>query len=191
MIWFRTVFGLAVVLMISACATPGTTWSPVEENTRNTQVGRYSVALPSGWMRLGSSNADRVLVSRDGANLQAIEVAYTKPEEAFPNLKKGVAAASLPSELAELQLAELQAGPATANLTVVRNEPLALAGLPGYLLHVSFKNARGLRYERVIAGFAESSGYYTVSYSAPTIYYFGRDRTEFDGVVRSLKNVPK
>lgn len=178
-----------VVLAAAAagCATQSATWSSVEPNASVVQVGRYSIALPEGWMQLKGGQDDRHLVSRDGTNLQWIEVVRTLPDNAFPTLKRGVPSGALPSELAELQLANMRAIPGMDNLNVVQNEPFGIAGTTGYVLLTRFKNSRGLQYERVVIGFAESGGYYTLSYQAPTLHYFPRDRAVFDGVVRSLR----
>jgi len=162
------------------------TWSSIEESARTAQIGRYSVELPGGWMQLKGGQSDRHVVSRDGTNLQLIEIVRTKPEEAFPDLKRGMPSGALPSELAELQIANMRAG-GVANLSVVKNEPMAIAGTTGYSLLTRFKNSRGLRYERIVVGFAEADGYYTLSYQAPTLHYFGRDRAAFDALLRSLR----
>jgi len=172
---------------LAGCATQSATWSSIEESARTAQIGRYSVELPGGWMQLKSDQGDRHVVSRDGTNLQLIEIVRTKPEEAFPNLKRGVPSGALPSELAELQIANMRAGQGLANLSVVRNEPIAIAGTTGYSLLTQFKNSRGLRYERIVVGFAEADGYYTLSYQAPTLHYFGRDRATFDALLRAFR----
>jgi hypothetical protein len=163
------------------------TWSSTEESARTAQIGRYTVELPSGWMQLKGGEADRCIVSRDGMNLQVIEIVRTKPEEAFPGLKRGVPSGALPSELAELQIADMQTGQGLANLSVVKNEPLAIAGTTGYSLLTQFKSSRGLQYERIVVGFAEADGYYTLSYQAPTLHYFGRDRAAYDALLSSLR----
>jgi hypothetical protein len=163
------------------------TWSSTGESARTAQIGRYSVELPGGWMQLKGGQADRCLVSRDGTNLQMIEIVRTKPEEAFPALKRGVPSGALPSELAELEIADMRTGRGLANLSVVKNEPIAIAGTTGYSLLTRFKNPRGLQYERIVVGFAEADGYYTLSYQAPTLHYFGRDRAAFDALLRSLR----
>ncbi len=175
------------IVALAGCATQSATWSSIEESTRTVQVGRYSVELPGGWMQLKSGQNDSHVVSRDGTNLQLIEIIRTKLEEAFPKLKRGVPSSALPSELAELQIANMRAGQGLADLSVVKNEPIAIAGTTGYSLLTRFKNSRGLRYERIVVGFAEADGYYTLSYQAPTLYYFGRDRAAYDALLRSLR----
>jgi hypothetical protein len=138
-------------------------------------------------MVLKGGQSERQLASRDGMYLQSIEIARAKREEAFPKLKRAASAGALPSELAELQIAEMRAALGVADLSVVKNEPFAIAGTTGYSLLTQSKNSRGLRYERVVVGFAKADGYYTLSYQAPTLYYFERDRGAFDALLRSFK----
>ena len=73
------------------------------------------------------------------------------------------------------------------NLKVAKNEPISLAGHDGYSLVTEFKNARGLRYERIVVGFADPEGYYTMSFQAPVLYYFDRDHAVFDVMLRSFR----
>jgi hypothetical protein len=182
----RLWLGFALAAFAAGCATPSGGWSTVDDASHGVEVGRLSMELPNGWMRLKQQDAGHVLVSRDGMNLQMIEVVYAKSEDAFPKLKRGAPAGALASELAELQLAEMRASPGTENLEVLQNEPANVADYNGFMLHVRFKNTRGLRYERIVFGFSGVDGYYTVTYQAPTLYYFSRDRSQFDALVHSL-----
>jgi hypothetical protein len=172
---------------LAACATSSATWSSIGDDARTARIGRYRAELPAGWMQLKGDQSDRYVVSRDGTNLQVIEIVRTKPEEAFPNLKRGVPAGAQPSELADLQVANMRASQGWGDLKVAKNEPMTIAGNTGYSLLAEFKNARGLRYQRIVVGFADSDGYYTLSYQGTTLYYFGRDRDAFEAVLRSLR----
>jgi hypothetical protein len=188
----RLCLGLMLAAFAAGCVSPGGNWSAVVDATHTARVGHLGMQLPNGWMRLDEGQeAGHVLVSRDGENLQMIEIVYAKNADAFPALKRGVPAGALASELADLQLAEMRASPGTENLEVLKNEPATVAGNGAYRLHVSFKNPHGLRYERIIYGFAAADGYYTITYQAPTLYYFAHDRAQFDAVVDSLRTVAK
>lgn len=187
--------GLVLVLaeLAMGCTTPGGKWSAVDSVTPTAEVGRFSIAMPAGWMRLSEEDANHILLSRDGVNLQIIEIVCAKGDNAFPRLKRSIPSSVLASELAELQLAEMRASPGMDNLEVVKNEPAMIAAKSSYMLHVRYKNARGLRYERIVYGFVEADSYYTLTYQAPTLHYFTRDRGQFDDLLRSLhaSNKPK
>lgn len=178
---------LVCIMLVTGCATPGGSWSSVNDGARVAEIGRLRLEMPNGWMRLSDQDLNHVVLSRDGVNLQKIEAIHAKSEDAFPKLKRGAPSDALASELAELQLAEIRANSGTENAEVVKNEPANIAGAGGYKLHIRFKNPRGLRYERIVYGFTTSDGYYTLTYEAPTLYYFARDRVEFDALIGSLQ----
>jgi len=183
----------------------------------------YTVDLPVGWIRdfaqdFGCSSAfllldcrwtapvKTLLVSRDGFTLQTIGITHRPAAQAFPRTRKSVTAGASPSELAELQIAEMKAEtqqmaalmvmgnePATldtqrmAALIVIENEPATLDGRDGFRVRVSYHTARGLEIHRVTYGVPDKSGYYRIEYVAPKLYYFDATIADFEKVVSSLR----
>lgn len=190
----RTLHRLTPFLVYAAvaagCAT-GPQWSPVENHARSVSIGRFNAEIPADWMQVKTEVPEKILilVSRDGPNLQAIEIARIARDNAFLSLKRGVPAGALPAELAELELADMKSRPGMENTAIIKNEPIRVADINGYLLHTRFKNGRGLPHERITVGFVDTDGYYTLIYQAPTLHYFARDRREFDAVLRSLRQI--
>jgi hypothetical protein len=174
---------LLILALIAGCAT---TWTRIDDSNRSYQGEHYSVTLPSGWMRLESSG--NLLLSKDGIDLQRIIIEYHTHDKAFEKLKKTSSASMLPSELAELTLAELEASQKDGlpSLKVISNSPVGIAGHDGFQLHLSFKTDEGLRIQMLMQGFADSDGYYLLTYRAPTLYYFERDRGVFESVSASF-----
>jgi hypothetical protein len=177
----------AVILtgvLIAGCAT---TWTRVDDASRSYQGEHYRVMLPAGWMRL--ENGGNLLLSKDGIDLQRIIIEYHTHDKAFEKLKKTSSAAMLPSELAELTIAELKASQKDSlpSLKVISNSPVEIAGHTGFQLHLVYKTDDGLRIEMLMQGFADADGYYLLSYRAPTLYYFGRDRAVFESVCASFR----
>jgi hypothetical protein len=174
---------LLILALIAGCAT---TWTRIDDSSRSYRGEHYSVTLPSGWMRLESSG--NLLLSKDGIDLQRIIIEYHTHDKAFEKLKKTSSASMLPSELAELTLAELEASQKDGlpSLKVISNSPVGIAGHDGFRLHLSFKTDEGLRIQMLMQGFADSDGYYLLTYRAPTLYYFERDRGVFESVSASF-----
>jgi hypothetical protein len=81
---------------------------------------RYTVQLPLNWIKVASSG-DRVVVTRDGFGLQHVSIHRVPAKEAFSKLKKGADGKLLPSELAELHIAELKS-PSEQMATLVVTE---------------------------------------------------------------------
>jgi hypothetical protein len=175
---------ILITALIAGCAT---TWARIDDANRSYQGEHYSVMLPAGWMRMeGGGN---LLLSKDGIDLQRIIIEYHTHDKAFENLKKTSSAAMLPSELAELTIAELKASQndSLPSLKVISNSPIEIAGHTGFSLHLSYKTDEGLRIEMLMQGFADTDGYYLITYRAPTLYYFERDRAVFESVCASFR----
>lgn len=147
----------------------------------------YTVELPPGWVRFRAERKSLIL-TRDGYTLQQIVILKKDGKEAFPKSKKEANESLLPSELAEIQLAEIKsANELTSNLEVLENAPALLDGKVGYRLHVRFKNSRGLPYEQLIYGFCDKDIYYAMGFAAPSLFYFDHHKAEFEQMVGSFK----
>lgn len=147
----------------------------------------YTVQFPPGWVRFRAERKSLIL-TRDGPTLQQIIIIKKDGEDAFPRTKKEADEALLPSELAEMQLAEIKsANELTGNLETLENTLATLDGKAGYKLHVRFRNARGLPYEQLIYGFCDKDTYYAMGFAAPSLFYFGHHKAEFEQMVQSFK----
>jgi hypothetical protein len=176
---------LMLVLLFAGCAQTPTR---VDVARSEAPDKSYTVDLPVGWIKQVSYDNRKLLASRDGFLLEAIEVSRQPPREAFPKTKKAASDSMLPAELAELEIAEIKTEDQyTAALNVIENEPAEIAGHEGFRIRVSFKNARGLEIQRVAAGFAEKAAYYQLAFQAPMLYYFGTYYPEFEKTLASFQ----
>ena len=174
-----------LLLFLVGCAT--TAWSPVDDAARQHDIEGYSLQLPAGWMR-NQSTGDLVL-SRDGVDLQRIILRYRTHDKAFEKLQRASRPETLPSELAELAIAEIKAGQddGIPSLEVLNNTPFAIADHTGFAVHLRFKTGEGLRIEVLAVGFSDAHGFYQLLYRAPSLHYFENDRQTFESLVRSLQ----
>ena len=146
----------------------------------------YSIELPAHWVR--QYTAERNLIaSRDGFVLETIAVEHRPLKKAFPQTEKAASDGMLPSELAELEIAEIKArDELTAALRVIENEPALLSGRDGFRLKVAYNTVRGLEINEVVYGVIDSAAMYRVVYRAPRLYYFDRYYPEFVRTVESF-----
>lgn len=172
---------LASAALLGGCATYELTGAG---RTAMTDLG-YSVELPQNWVRL-SSDAKRMIVTRDGFGLQRIMITRADAKDAFPKIKKQADDKLLASELAELQIAELKSGGAS-NLTVVENLPARIGGRTGFRLRIRFLNDDGLAFDQVWCGVLDKGHYYLISFHAPELYYFDKYLPDFDRTLASFK----
>ncbi len=176
-----------LLLMLSGCAGM---MARVDDHNRQYDGAHFSVTLPTGW--IARKQEDSILTFKDGPSLQPIQVKYLPHDEAFPKLERSSSPGMLPSELAELHIAELKASRDTGiySLKVIENEPERISGHRAFSLHLSYKQESGLRYEMLVRGFVNANGLYLMDYRAPSLHYFDRDRAVFEALVQSFKENP-
>lgn len=188
---------LVVAVAVSGCVS----WARIDSDSRMVSNAAFTVELPVGWVRLQSANdsyeashkgerqtikVDRVVITRDGLNLEQIDLIRFNAQNAFPHINKPYKNGMLASEAAELYVADLKAA-GLDNLSVVKNAPKEVAGKSGFELHVKFKNDRGLQSERLIYAFGDNSGFYLMSYQAPTLHYFEMYKEVFVRIAQSFR----
>lgn len=175
---------LLTVVLLSGCAGQ---WVRVGDSDNLHKGNGYQLRLPSGWIKI--ENDDTLLITRDGPALQRIQVRVASHENAFKHLKKASNAKQLPSELAELFMADLRKEDADEipSLEVLSNEPASVAGHDAFRIHISYRTDAGLRYQTIAYGFVTDKQFVSIVFTAPTLYYFGRDHDKLETVVKSLK----
>jgi hypothetical protein len=177
---------LTCVLLIAVLATGCTVWARIDKPLVDGPGEAFQLELPVGWIRAGFY-VDRVLVTRDGTGIQFIEAIKLTHEKAFSGLKEETRADMLPTELAELAIAQVKSRPGVSDVEVVSNAPATIAETTGFRLHVQMKNSQGLTYEAVVYGFVDADGFYRLTYQAPSLHYFKRDLSIFEHAVKSFR----
>ena len=123
--------------------------------------------VDSGWIVITSYSIHytKLYESKDGVLLQLISIQFRQHKNAFEKIEKDSSATLLPSELAELTIAELKAtqDEGLPSLEVLRNAPLELVGHTGFDIHLRYKTDAGLRMDMLLRGFADESGFYLLN----------------------------
>lgn len=173
---------VAMSMLLASCAV----WTRLDSARLNGPDG-LSVQPPAGWMRFNMAG-DRVIdMTRDGRPIQILRIEYRKHDQAFPAIKKKSNPDMLPSEAAELLLADLRAEPSLANMEVVENHPYRVAGKPGFWLHGRYRDSRGAPFDLVAVGRTTRDGLLVVFYRALSAYYYPRDLKIFEQTVASIE----
>ncbi|MFQ6023751.1 MAG: hypothetical protein ACE5NW_13610 [Acidiferrobacterales bacterium] len=172
---------IVIVTLVTACAP----WAMIKEPLVEGPGKSFTIELPIGWVR-AKFVPNAILATRDGIGIQFIEVVKRSHDNAFPRIKEKTEADMLPSEVAELVIAEIKTDERLSGLKVVRNAPATIGGKTGFRLHLRMKNEDGLRYEAVVYGFVDEAGFYRLAFQAPAIHYFKRDLPAFEEVVKSF-----
>lgn len=175
---------LMASLLLSGCAGQ---WVKVSSKEPWHQADGYRVQLPGDWVKI--QQADSLLVTRDGPGLQRIIIRMAPHDDAFRLLKKASSAKQLPSELADLYIANLRKQDADEmpSLEILSNAPAQVAGHEAFRIHASYRTGSGLRNQIIAYGFVTEKHFVSISYTAPTLHYFERDEGTIEGIVSSLK----
>lgn len=194
---------LAFALLLAGCG-PKPYWTMTDQKNRTVTSTSFEFGVSEGWVRtteprtwerLEIDGAQRTIllesmtVTRDGTGLQAMTITRRYPDTAFPTIKKKSTASMLAPEVADLYVAELRKRTGLERLAVVSNKPAKIDGKAGFQLIMQYKNEDGLRIQIVSYGFADKTGFYTLTYRAPYLYYYERDQRVFNDVIGSFRQL--
>ncbi len=194
---------ITIVLLTSGCAQTAY-WTMTDDMNRVVQSKSFQMTVPEGWVRNTKPDTwerieidgkphtillESMSVTRDGTGIHAITVTRHYTHTAFPVIKKKTRANMLPLEVADLYVSELRKRSGLERLKVLSNKPARVNGKQGFRMVMQFKNEDGLRIRIVSYGFVDKTGFYTINYRAPYLYYYKRDYKKFTNVVRSFKQL--
>jgi hypothetical protein len=164
-------------------------WTRIDATSVAYKGDHYAVDLPTDWVRLQQNKI--MLTTRDGIGVQSITFGFREHDKAFEETKQKSTPDMLPSDLADRYIAELRAADehGLPSLEVISNRPAMIDGRLGFELHLQFLNDDGLRYERLVSGFTNETGFFVISYQAPSLHFFERDRATYQQVLQTFKAI--
>jgi hypothetical protein len=200
----RKIFVLfALVAALSGC-WPTPYWTLTDNANKVTKSTSFEIVVPEGWARTTTADAEdqvkiddkvqtvqseRMTATRDGIGIHRITITRCYPDTAFPAIKKKSTANMLPSEVADLYVADLRKRSGLERLKVLSNTPTQVDGKQAFQLVMEFKNNDGLRIRIATHGFVDKTGFYTINYISPTLYYYERDYGDYARLVRSFRQL--
>lgn len=200
----KKIFALMVIALLLGGCAPKPYWTLTDNTNRVVTSSSFEFSVADGWARtteprtferLSIDGEQRTIllesmsVTRDGTGLHAITLTRRYPDTAFPTIKKKSAASMLAPEVADLYVSELRKRTGLERLTVLSNKPARMDGKQGFQLVMQFKNDDGLRIQIMTYGFVDKTGFYTIAYRAPALYYHDRDLKVFTNLVGSFKQL--
>jgi hypothetical protein len=194
---------VALASTLSGCA-PTPYWTLTEDANKIARSKSFEITVPEGWNRTTVAETkdlltiddkqriiqlERMMASRDGPGIHTITVTRRYPDTAFPAINKKSTATMLPLEAADLYVSDLRKRTGLERLKVLSNKPALVNGKPAFQLVMEFKNDDGLRIRVVSHGFVDKTGFYTINYRAPSLYYYERDYGDYARLVRSFRQL--
>ena len=194
---------LVIALLTSGCAVQPY-WTLTDDVNVVVKSKSFQFSAPKGWVRKTAPTTwERVKIkdkmqtiplesmtaTRDGTDIHEVWVTRRFPDTAFPTIQKKSAANMLPLEAADLYVSELRKRSGLERLKVLSNKPTTVNGKQAFQLVMQFKNDDGLRIRVVSYGFVDKTGFYTLNYRAPYLYYYARDLRKFTKLVHSFRQL--
>ncbi len=175
---------ILITLLLGGCAS---VWTHVDATNAEYQSAHYRLTLPLGWVRIAAG--ENLVITRDGPAIQMIAISFHPHEKAFEKLEKDSSTDLLPSELAELYVAEFKAQDPNGlpSLEILSNEPAQIAGHQGFRLHLGYTSDTGLQYQTLVTGFVNKDGLFVLRYIAPSLHFFVRDQEIFQSTVNGFR----
>jgi hypothetical protein len=198
----KKILALSMLLALVGGCAPTPYWTLTDDANGVLKSTSFEMTVPAGWTRTTTADTwekvtvddkaqtlllEQATASRDGVGIQAITVTRRYPDTAFPTIKKKSSAKMLPLEAADLYVSELRKRNGLERLKVLSNKPAQIDGKQGFELAMEFKNDDGLRIRIVSNGFVDKTGFYTINYRAPVLYFYDRDYNDYTKLVRSFR----
>jgi hypothetical protein len=198
----KKILALSMLLALVGGCAPVPYWTLTDDANGVLKSTSFEMTVPAGWTRTTTADTwekvtvddkaqtlllEQATASRDGVGIQAITVTRRYPDTAFPTIKKKSSAKMLPLEAADLYVSELRKRNGLERLKVLSNKPAQIDGKQGFELAMEFKNDDGLRIRIVSNGFVDKTGFYTINYRAPVLYFYDRDYNDYAKLVRSFR----
>ncbi|MET0105316.1 MAG: hypothetical protein ABW072_09235 [Sedimenticola sp.] len=171
-------------ILLTACVPQ---WKLIDESSNRIETEKFSFTAPPGWIQIQLDN--QVVLTVDGPGLQKILVKYLEHEKAFPNLERKSNPEMLPSELADLYIAEMRESDANGlpSFKLSSNTPLVIDGNEGFQIHASYTIKNGLKYQHIVSGFTAETGITVIEYVAPGLHYFDRHQAAYVQLLGSFR----
>jgi hypothetical protein len=198
----KKILALSMLLALVGGCAPVPYWTLTDDANGVLKSTSFEMTVPAGWTRTTTADTwekvtvddkaqtlllEQATTSRDGVGIHAITVTRRYPDTAFPTIKKKSSAKMLPLEAADLYVSELRKRSGLERLKVLSNKPAQIDGKQGFELAMEFKNDDGLRIRIVSNGFVDKTGFYTINYRAPVLYFYDRDYNDYAKLVRSFR----
>ncbi|HEU0226046.1 MAG TPA: hypothetical protein VFR29_11470 [Steroidobacteraceae bacterium] len=175
---------VALLTGLALAAPAMAAWKEVADGTPFVHKNSgYSIQYPAGWRWIKLPFGDETIASRDGPSIHAISVDYRKHRKAFRALNQDSTPDMAPQELAQKIIAEATQARQLQNVEILSDEPVVVAGRPGFRVLFSYRtavDAGSLRYREFVVGTNSPQGIFIISYRAPVLQYFDRDVETFE-----------
>ena len=171
--------------LLAGCATP--TWDATPGTHHSEKTG-LTLDVPSGWSRYG--NPLEIVLTRDGFLLNLIRINRTPYGEKYGDTELTLRAEISQLDASQLVVESMQADQKRRNLVLIDNQPVTVAGHPGFRVEISYRNEDNLTVHEIIYVALIPEAYLVALCRAPERHYIEAVSGDFERIVASLRVDP-
>jgi hypothetical protein len=148
------------------------------------EQNNYSIAFPDSWHSTRNGN-NRLLVTRQGWDLQSICVERFLVNDGLPNTKKIISDKMILPDQAQSMIDCIRNSPNLTRFVLQSNKPAMLSGKSAFRIEYSYGEG-DLTYQCICYGQVRGEWLYVVQYYAPLRYYFEITLNDFEKSVKTF-----
>lgn len=168
--------------MLPGCVT--TEKSSHDETEHNQLIAE----IPHGWRKRATH--DEILLTKDGVLLQLIKINSKEYGEEYENTDLTIQPGMMTLDAAQIIVENLQADLDRGNLEILDNQPVEVAGFPGFRIEITYKNENNLTIHEIIYVALTPDNYVVALCRAPARYYMETISGDFEEIVANLEIIP-
>lgn len=150
----------------------------------------YSISnvliLPTVNGKREEKTVDQTIITKNGLRLDAIRIIGIDSASAFPSINQGVNDSVLPSELAELFIAEQKTVYHTNKIDVIKSKPIDVDNKQGFIVQYKMKTPAGVEFMYSAVGIVTQNNFYAFEYRAPVVSFYESGLSGFLQLVGSI-----
>lgn len=160
---------------------------PEAESQVTASGANYEVTVPGGWVQFSFADKGEVIITKDGLSLQHVEFRESGLDKPFQALEVKLSETVLINEVADHYIEDFKARVSGATVEKRSLAPTEIANADGFKMRLNAVTSAGLEYDILVYGLIKDKKLYTMSYQAPTLYFFDKELNEFEVMASSFQ----
>ena len=194
-------FLVLCVILTPACSQSWS-WKLVTQDNKQLKLKEISLQLPKDWVifnkhfnkyhavvngKREEKVADQVIITKNGLGLDAIRIISFDSGSAFPSVNKGATDSTIPSELAELFIAEKRTVYGGNKIDVINSKPMTVANEQGFIVQYKMTTPTGIEFTHSAVGIVTPNHFYAFEYRASLVHFYEAGLPSFLQMLDSVK----
>lgn len=181
----KKLFVALIAIVLTGCQTYKRL--PETDSQLSASGANYEVTVPGGWVQFSFVDNGEIIITKDGLSLQKVGFRESSLDKPFPALDIKLADNVLINEVADHYIEDFKAQVNGITVEKVSLIPTEIADADGFKLRLNAVTTGGLEYSILVYGVVKNQKLYTMSYQAPSLYFFEKDLNTFETMAGSFQ----